>query len=360
MNLGSSVDDLGLVILLIVPALLAPAMLLGLGALLARIFRLPPAPVALGFTALVVGGIILGGSLYLDQAGRTSSGIVERKDDGLRLRRQGDWQHRLSITVRYRLDGSTPVVAMPSADDSAVGLDLSAAQFDQLRAGEPVQLKTLALWRSLALVRLASSSTGEWVNWGLVGGGLGLLGLGGLAFALSRVRGGCLGMLGLGLMVSLIAPPLLVYRDWQALEDLAAKPLRAEATVREITRVTQINPLPCAPGGRRCSGRGWSEFDAPQQYDIVELVFTPESGRDLVVAVDAADVGSAQLERGASLPIAYAAADPRAAQIVGATHTHRWKNMVSFGGILLSIVLTIGALLGAGLWFGRRRAGKQP
>jgi hypothetical protein len=97
--------------------------------------------------------------------------------------------------------------------------------------------------------------------------------------------------------------------------------------------------------------------DVPQQYDIVQMPFTPQGGRDALLAVDAADAGLADLAPGRTVAIAYAAADPRAAQIIGATHAHHWRNMVAFGEISLGGRLLIGLLLA--LWAGPRTLFKR-
>ncbi len=94
----------------------------------------------------------------------------------------------------------------------------------------------------------------------------------------------------------------------------------------------------------------------PQQYDIVQMAFTPQRGRDAVLAVDAADAGLEDLAPGRTIASAYAAA-PCAAQIIGATHAHHWRNRVAFGKISLGGLLAIGLFLA--LWAGLRTLFKR-
>ncbi len=66
MNIGSSAADIGLVVLLLFPALLAPVVFIGVGLLLGRVLRLPGVFAAF-FALAVCGALLVGGSLYLDE-----------------------------------------------------------------------------------------------------------------------------------------------------------------------------------------------------------------------------------------------------------------------------------------------------
>lgn len=352
MNLGSSAADLGLVVLLLFPALLAPALLVGGGVLAARVLRLPWAFAAL-FALGAAAALLLAGSLYLDGAGRTVEGLVERRGEAVELRRQGDWRHSLSVSVRYSQGGAAAAGA-PSPDDSATTLRPTPAQFDALREGGPVSLRVVPLFRSLALVRLAGTSTLDSIPWGW-----GLAALAALLFILVARRlmatnlGGAL--LVLAVVVGGAGLPLaLAYGRWQASEDLAARPLRATAEVLAVTRVTEVDPFPCRPGGgSRCERRS-ARFAVAQPYDIVELGFVPEGAAGPVIAVDAVDAGGAELRPGANLAIAYGPGEARAAQILGAQHTHHWRNALGIAAALGAM----GALVAGLLWGAVRLAGR--
>ncbi|MBC8162673.1 MAG: DUF3592 domain-containing protein [Roseiflexaceae bacterium] len=362
MSLGSSAEDFGLAILVLLVALFASVLLFGISVLLGRMVGDRSGGVALVLASVTIVGLLVGGSLYLDSAGRTVDGLVETKDEQVELRRQGDWRHDLIIQVRYRLDGNAPSLAQATSDDGAASLRLAEPVFDQLRAAEPVALKVLPLYRSLTLVRLANTNTRDYIPWTIVAIVVGILVFGWLAFRIGRSTTGCLTILLVALVAGIGVPSAVIYQQWQASENLATKPLRAEARVSEVTRVTKIDPFPCSPGGRSNCSRTSTEFDVPQQYDIVRMVFVPQGGRDEIVAIDAADVGSAQVEVGSNLQIAYAPGNPRAAQIIGATHTHHWRNLLGFAGGIIGIMGVGLALLVAvfGLLRRAKRATRTP
>ncbi len=112
MNIGSSAADIGLVVLLLFPALLAPVLLIGVGLLIGRVLRLPGVFAAL-FALALIGALLVGGSLYLDSAGQVVPALVEQRSESVALRSQGDWRHRLSVQVRYNLNGTALSPASP-------------------------------------------------------------------------------------------------------------------------------------------------------------------------------------------------------------------------------------------------------
>ena len=351
MSIGTSPNDVGFVILLLLGCLLVPVILIAIGGLIARILGFKSGTFQLVFMLVILVGAVVGGSLYLDTAGRAINGLVIEKEERVRLRKEGDWRQEFQAGVVYRQDGERPETTYLAEGDSSTSLNLGAAQFDTLRKGAPVALKVLPIWRSLTLVRLANTSTREWIPWNWLAIGLGVIALIWLAFKIGRSRVGCLVIFVLGASVAIGLLTSVIYREWRAMEDLSAKPLRAEATIREVTRITRIDPLPCRGG---CRNNWDTEFDVPQQYDIVQLAFTPQGGRDEVLAVDAADAGLADLAPERTIAVAYAAANPRAAQIIGATHAHHWRNMVAFVEISLGFLLAIGLFLLLVGWLGTR------
>jgi hypothetical protein len=356
MNLGSSAADLGLMVLLLFPALLAPALLIGIGVLLARILHLPGI-VALLFAIGSVGILLIAGSLLLDQRGQTIPALVERRSELVDLRPQGDWRHELSVQVRYRLDGGAPVADQPVFDESATTLTLPPAHFDRLSEGGETTVRVLPLFRSLALVRLGDLSTLDTFPWLWIGLAPVLLLLLWFAGRLMSSRIGALLVIIVVVGGAITIPSLLAYRQWQASEDLASRPLRTTAQLRSVTRITQVDPFPCTPGsGSRC-GRRNTKFDVAQPYDIVQLSYVPEGAGGQVIAVDAIDAPSGDilnLAPGASIEIAYAPDAPRSAQILGTTHTHYWRNALGF--VMLTGALAL--LLALGLWWIIQRTGR--
>lgn len=346
MNIGSSASDIGLMVLLLFPALLAPAILIGIGLLIGRILRLP-ALFAVAFAIGSVGVLLIAGSVALDRSGQALPGLVERRTETVDLRPQGDWRHALSVSVRYRLDGGVPVDDQPSFDESATTFQLTPAQFDRVPERGPTMLRVLPLFRSIALVRLADLTTLDLFPWLWIGSVPLVLLLFWLGGRLMSSRVGAVLLVGLVAAGAIGIPTALSYRQWQASEELSSRPLRATAQVREVTRITQVDPFPCTPGsGSRCSRRD-TMFDVAQPYDIVQFDFVPEGAGGPVIGVDAIDAlatSESSMAAGTTISIAYAPGEPRDAQILETTHTHYWRNALGFvvmvgGGVLLVVAL---------------------
>jgi hypothetical protein len=356
MSIGLSINDFGYGFLLAVPAFLVPFVLLGIGSLIGRVLRLDAWWFPIAFALGVVAAALFGGAAYLDTAGQKLDGLITKKRENVRIRSEGDWVHEFRANVHYKLDGSTlsvktislsdgSVAYLPDASASNAGLSLRAQHYDKFKEGERVQLRVLPFFRSIALVKLVDASIKEFLPWDLIYAAGAIIVIGRVLFKLAGSGRLGLGLAFLiGLAVVMGVPSYITVREWRVMEDLQAKPLRATATVTEVTRITKINPLPCGAGD--CSDSIDTEFDVPQQYDIVQMTFVPQGGRDAVLAVDAADVGSMDVEQGGTVELAYNQTDPRAAQILGATHTHHYKNMLGFvgyvaalGGVMLVISL---------------------
>lgn len=347
MNVGASANDLGLMIVLLLGVLGIPLMLGFIGRIIGLVLGMRSATFAVVFMLVGVGVLLVGGAFYIDTAARPVQGLVTGKEEDVRIRRQGDWRYSLVADVAYRLDG-----APPAADDVAnpmqavARLRLNAAQYDALQAGEPVELRLLPVRQSVSIVRLASISPWDVVPW--VWGGAGLAVVAGCWLLVRFVRSipGCLVALVVVLVAAVGIPGAIVYRQWQAMERLDDRPLRARATITSIDRVVQIDPLPCE---RRCSKDLDTEFDVPQQYDIVQVSFVPAGGGAALIGVDAADAGSFSGTVGQQIDVAYAASAPRDIQLLGATHSHHWKNMLAFVGLLgtcFGVVIALLLLLG--------------
>jgi hypothetical protein len=354
MNIGSAGEDFGLMIVLLLPALLLPALLFFVSWLLAKLLRLPGI-VTLLFGAALVAGALLAASFYLDSAGRLVTGRVDMHNEAIAINRQGDWEYDRRIELRYRLDGA-PIAEVPSANESATSLRPASQQFDQLWAGGNVELRVLPLYRSLALVRLADTNTFDAIPWRIVAmfvGGLLLL------WAVSRMLRSNVGgviVVVLAVILGFGTPLVLGFQRGQASADLTARPLRATAEVVEVTRITEVDPFPCPNSGRSRCERHDTMFKVAQPYDIVQLRFTPQGAASPLVAVDAVDVDAARsYPPGESIEIAYAPADPRAALIPGSAHGHYLRNAVGLAGIIGGFTLLIAVLLFWGLWVARRK-----
>ena len=109
-------------------------------------------------------------------------------------------------------------------------------------------------------------------------------------------------------------------------------------------------------GRDACQEQTANTVAALARHGLDITLVVPQGARDPVVAVDTFDTNSvAALERGADVPIHYSAADPRQAQIDGATRTYYWKNLTSFG----ILIVGIGGLLLLGWWRVRRRTARS-
>ncbi|GAB4114472.1 MAG: hypothetical protein OHK0050_18850 [Roseiflexaceae bacterium] len=355
MNLAATADDVGLVILVLLAAIALPILLMGVLVVLLRLSKLPAglAPI-FGFGVVVVA--ILVASLILDQHGQRLTGVVAEKREQIELREQGDWLIELDVTIHYLTDGQLPQGEFPSPETATVGLSLPAAIFDRLEQGRPVELRVLPLWRSLALVRLAEGSTGDWINWDIflwIGGML----IGSVLFWQILRR--------LNQWHALIIGPLVVlalvigfssyrtYQIWQTAEDLSQKPARAQATIVEVTRITRNDPFPCY---KRCTRTKLDfDFDVPQQYDIVRMQMAGISDSSLTV-LDSADIGGSAWQVGDRVEVAFNTNDPRRVQIIGASHNHHWKNLIGFYGYAVLMIGPVVLLLVLAFRFARRRA----
>lgn len=350
MTIGSAAEDIGLTILLLLPALLTPMILLGAGVLIARALKLPGI-VAVFLTIGAITALLVGGALAIEQAGKIVPAIVDRHSEHVETTAQGTWRHEYSVQLRYRLDGGIPSLEQPTATESAATLSPPPAHFDRLAAGAPTEVRVLPLYRSLALVRLGETSIAESLPWLWIGFALGAPVLFWIVRLLAASNAGMVALVVVALIAGGGIPAAQGYLAWQTSGDFASRPLRARAQVSEVTRITYVDPFPCRPGGRsRCARRN-TTYDVAQPYDIVELRFTPENARGPIIAVDAVDATAAPLSPGDQVEIAYAASDSRAALIMGASHTHYWRNAV----IPAVLAAVVALLIAAGLIYANRQ-----
>lgn len=342
MSLGFSPDDFGLAIVAMLALLLLLPIAMGSIGLLARmlgsIIGIAAGWLMLGILTLFFGGLLIGGSLYMDVAAQSITGIVTKKTESMEIQRAGDWRHQFAATVEYPLAGKI----------SSVTLEMNADHFDELLEGEVATLSVASVYGTAAIVRLAAITSAEWLAKPLRWLGIGAFGL--LLFWLAtqlKSRLGCGALAIVGLLAVVAIPTAMVYRTWQAAEDLASRPLRAEATVIDVQRITNIDYFTCQDD---CGDLPTTAFDVQQQYDIVQMRFVPENRRAPVLAVDSADVGSIQIEIGQTITVAYAANAARAAQIIGATHSHHWRNAIFFVGNYAATLLVFYTLWFAFEW----------
>ncbi|NJM07846.1 hypothetical protein HC891_19095 [Candidatus Gracilibacteria bacterium] len=214
MNIGSAGEDFGLMIVLLLAALLLPMLLLFLTWLLTKLLRLPGI-VTLLLGLGLVGGALLAASLYLDAAGQPVIGRIDVHRETIVLNREGGWERERRIELRYRSDGA-PIAEISAPSESATSLRPAPQQFDQLRVGGTVELRILPLYRSLALVRLADTSTTDAIPWQVVAlSAGGLLLLWAISHLLRSTTGG-VAVVVLAVIVGFGTPLALGYQRSQA------------------------------------------------------------------------------------------------------------------------------------------------
>jgi hypothetical protein len=345
MNLGASANDLPLFIVFTLLTLalipLTLAILAALARLFSRILHIAPGWIMFVLSFGLMGALLVGLPLYLDRAATVVMGNVSDKIEHVEIRPQGTWRNQLSVSLQYSHAGEL----------GSTTLHLAEAEYDALSKGEAAELRVLPLFRSVAIVKLAALDPYAIVPvllWWWLGGLAVFLFVWQLANKSTAGRG-VLFVVGIGLLVGI--PSLRTVQAWQAAEAVAMRPLRTEATVIAINRITEIDYLPCYDD---CTNRWDTRFTARPPFDIVQMTFVPEGKSEAVVAVDSAD--AVGLENFSALvddtiTIAYAPETPRDAQIIGVTHSHHWRNAVYFAAINLALLLSITLPL---LWLYRR------
>ncbi len=332
MNLGFASDDFALVfiaflsLMFLIPLTFAIASLLT--RLVARLLDIERDRLNLIILLGVAPAVFFTGVIGLNRTGETRTGRVTEKSEQVAIRIQGDWRYTFETGIEYPAAGAV----------AHTSLFLPERQYDSLAVGDAAELRVVPLYRTISLVRLTSFGIGDILPLPLLVLGLILALLGWRLFRLSRNVGWIFALLviaigGVGL------PLLSTIRDSQAAGDLAARPRRATARVERITRIERIDYFPC---DSECDNDMETEFEVPQQYDIVELRYTPDGRREAVTAVASADAGSLdRLELGGSVEIAYNPGTPRDVQLIGATHSHHWRNAFYFARSALAVLVGI-------------------
>lgn len=367
MGIGVSPDNIGLLIILSFAAFVVPFVLIWLvglilSALRIRVGCLPAAVVGL---ALVV--VIVAAPLVVDEVGQPFQGQVIEKSEYVRTRTEGDWTHDLSLTLRYDLTGrplpaftdhsqAQMEIMAAGTSQEVVAMRPTPADFDRVQPGDSVAVRVARVRNIFSLVTLVERSAPTLVPWRTL-----LIWLGAtlLVFLAWQARKTPLGYVPLGLLavVGLAYPLVNSYQTWQAYENLSAATARGEATVRDVTRVTEVNL--CPRGGEQC------RTTLAQPYDIVQVEFMPPGPREreAIIVVDAVDVAPGSPSRfatGAPVEILYPPDAPREARIVGEKRSHYWQTTVSIytdNALVLAFALAVillPSLLGR-LWRRLRR-----
>jgi hypothetical protein len=294
------------------------------------------------FYALLLSGLLVGGSVWLDERGPTTMARVTEKRETISPENDpsGGWNRHDQLGVAFTLPDLTPMSAMVTVD---------SAGYDAFRLGDTVAIR---YFRPLPLfARTADRSTAMVLSdvghrllrihllvW-LVAGGVALW----LAARLGTVM-----VVLTGVAWSAVSFPLLF-----------DPPVPVMPAGREtIARVQAIHLVTKSPssGYSRGRSRSTSMRRLAVPYQVVELRLAVPGQPDSVVAVDAVDSGSvAGLVVGTRLAVRQYGSDPRAARLVGGRRSFVERNRFHF-----LIPVQIFCLLGVLLAFMRSRKGRRP
>jgi hypothetical protein len=266
----------------------------------------------------------------LDQFGVVRRGVVVDRREAIERRADGGWRARYAIAVR--LPGSEAMIRLPA----------TAAVFDNLHFGDPVEIRSLGG----RVRRLEAMPSSGWMSAprgteavGLVAammailGGLALMGMSGArarAGAATRVAAGrarlLRGVIGVGLIVAGSLGCARRLRPYRGEPEPRPPLATGRGTVRSIWEVGEAFGLAVT-----------------QPYLLVGIELTPAGARSSVLAVDAIDAGSvANLQVGDQLEVQYSAAAPRQLRLGFGRRTFGERNRgvarVWLGAVLVIIV----------------------
>jgi hypothetical protein len=288
-------------------------------------------------------GLMVGGSLWLDQRSDTVLATVSGKTEEIQFSYvpQGAWYRFHRVGVTFTTADGRPGMATIGA---------TRERFDALHQGDTLSIRYLA---GLPLIaRSADRSTATVVRelvarilsdhilmplllW--IGGGFILL--------LLAARVSTSAIFVAGALWTAVGFPLLL----PAPERVT---LPATETEARVTGVSLVERAPERRTTRRRTHGGSSIRRLAVPYQVVQLRLAVPGLADSVLAVDAVDSGStAGLVFGAILPVRYDPDSPREARLVQGTRTFMARNRYHF----LVPVVGVGALGTLGAWGWRRR-----
>ena len=292
---------------------------------------------------LLITGLLVGGSLWLDRHGAHVTGRVAAKHERIAVEHLpwGSWDRHYEVAAAFD---------RPSGGRSRATLRVPPERYDSLRLGDTIELRYLPQLPWLA--RTADRSTLDPLRefaWDLMSIPLVAWVMIGVAALWAATRMGMVPVVVVGAAWIAAAAPLLFSPPSRG----QPRQARATATVWDVTPVTKSPRSGHSTRRHRTSTN--RRLDVP--YQVVELLVPTRGGTDTVLAVDAVDSGSvAGLAHGALLPVRLDPAVPREAQLAGGTRRFVEANRYHF---LFPVILfgTLG-MVGALGYCWRRR--KQP
>lgn len=289
---------------------------------------------------MVIAGLLVGASLYLDRKGVPVTGRVIGRQERVIVGHEpsGQWRRYYEVAAAFDL---------PGGGSSQATVRVAPERYDSLHMGDRIALRYLPQFPLLA--RTTDRSTAGIVSemaWNLAGIPLLVWLAGGIVGFAVTVPLGIIPVLAAGGAwlaagyVMLLTPP----------SPKRPGPLQAPALVRAITLIDK------SPA--RMRARRGTTFDRRLAipYQVVELLVPTRGGRDTVLAVDAVDSGSvAGLGNGAILPVRLDPAAPRAAQLAGGTRRFVEANRYHFRVPVIGLAV-LGTLAGVSYRWRRRKA----
>ena len=269
------------------------------------------------FYAIVITGLMVGGSLWLDRNGLPATGRVAAKHERIVVGHEpsGEWRRLYEVVAAFEL---------PRGGGSQATVRVPQERYDALRAGNPIELRYLPQFPLLARTTdRSTASVASELAWGLVGIPIVMWVVGGFLALWIAARMGTIPVLAAG--AAWLAAGYLLLLNPPSRE--GPRPAQAMAQVRGVTLVDK------SPGHVYRTRRRTSGFNRRLKvpYQVVELLVPVRGGRDTVLAVDAVDSGSvAGLANGVVLPVRLDPAAPRDAQLAGGTRRFVEANRYHF------------------------------
>jgi Protein of unknown function (DUF3592) len=281
---------------------------------------------------VVVLGLLVGSSVWLDQRGETAAATVKSKHEEVTIQQEprGGWDRWYRVGVEF-----------PTRDDNLgmATLTLPRARYDALRLGDTLAVHYFPAFPLLA--RAADRTTLQ-----AAGDALGRLVS---SPALMRSLVWLLAGVGALWIASWIATPLVVLAGlaWMGAGLLLLFPALSPSrpgpttTTARVAAVNLISKAPARNGSRRHrSSLGDDSRRLAMPYQVVQLRFPSPGHPDSTLAVDAVDSGSiAGLQVGIELPIRYDPASPRDAQLAVGSRSYLERNRYHFRTPVLGIGL---------------------
>lgn len=295
---------------------------------------------------VVLTGLLVGSSIWLDRRGETAAATIESKREEITIQQEprGGWDRWYRVGVEF------------SAGDNNLGmatLTLPQERYDALRVGDTIAVHYFPAFPLLA--RAADRTTLQ-----AAGDALGrLVGTPGLMASLVWLLSG----VGALWVFSWIGTPLIVLAGlaWMAagllllFPSLSPAPPGPTATMARVFAVNLISKAPARHTSRRHHATravGDNARRLAMPYQVVQLRFSIPGHPDSTLAVDAVDSGSvAGLQVGMELPVRYDPGAPREAQLAVGARTYLVRNRYHFRTPVIGLSLL--GILGA--WGARTR-----